>query len=262
LQAPANALKSLILTGDDFGRSSRVNEAIIFQHEAGLLTQASLMVNEPHAEEAARLAHEHPRLCVGLHLTLCSGRAAKCSGLTNTRGEFEVSPTKAGLRYFFRRSLESDLAAEITRQFEKFRTLGFAPSYWDGHTHLHLHPRILRLSVPIAYAHGFRFVRLVREPSPRGALGHIFAGLSRAAVRRLQSDAIAFCDHVCGLHESGRMTTAAFLRILEKLPDGLTEIYSHPGADPEALDPQSVHPSLARHRIRLTHALNQLRIAD
>jgi hopanoid biosynthesis associated protein HpnK len=258
----ANALKSLILTGDDFGCSALVNEAIIRQHVAGILTQASLMVNEPHAEEAARLSREHPGLCVGLHLTLCSGRAAKCSGLTNAYGEFEVSPTKAGLRYFFRRSLVADLSAEIARQFEKFRALGFAPSYWDGHTHLHLHPTILRLTIPIACAHGFHFVRLVREPPPRNLLAHLFAGLSRACLRSLHGHSIAFCDHVCGLHATGRMTTARVLRILERLPDGLTEIYSHPGADPEALDPELIRQSLARHRIRLTHAVNQLRTAD
>jgi hopanoid biosynthesis associated protein HpnK len=258
----ANVLKSLILTGDDFGRSETVNEAIIRQHAAGILTQTSLMVNEPHAEAAAQLARESSGLCVGLHLTLCSGQAAKRSRLTKARGEFEVSPTKAGMRYFFRRSLEADLAAEIARQFEKFRALGFAPSYWDGHKHLHLHPTILRLTVPIAQAHGFRFVRLVREPPPRSTLGHIFAVLSYAARWRLRSQAIAFPDHVCGLRATGRMTTAAFLQSLETLPDGLTEIYSHPGADAEPLDPKPIYQALERHQIRLTHALNQRGTAD
>ena len=243
-------MKTLILTGDDFGRSARVNEAIERCHEAGILTQASLMVNEPHADEAARTAHRHPRLCVGLHLTLCSGRASQVSPLTDAAGNFEPSPAKAGLRYFFRPSLVPALTAEIRAQFEKFRALGFAPTCWDGHTHLHLHPTVHRLTLPIAREHGFRFTRLLREPRPRSPLGHLFAALSARAF----SSGIAHADHVCGLRETGRMTNAALLRLIERLPNGLTEIYFHPGAEPEEFDAAAIRARLEREQIRLTDA--------
>ena len=229
-------MKTLILTGDDFGRSARVDEAIARCHAAGVLTHASLMVNEPHAEEAAHLARRHPQLRVGLHLALCAGRASRVSPLTDAAGNFEPSPAKAGWRYFFRRSLAGALAAEIRAQFEKFRALGFAPTYWDGHTHLHLHPTIFDLTLPIAVAHGFTFTRLVREPKPRCALGHIFAALSARARPRLVARGIGFADQVCGLRETGRMTNAAFRRLLAHHWAGTTEIYFHPGADPEEME--------------------------
>lgn len=228
-------IKTLLLTGDDFGRSAAINAAIVRAHIGGALTQASLMVNEPHAEAAAQLAREHPRLRIGLHLTLCAGCASRVSVLTDAHVDFEPSPAKVGLRYFFRRSLASALADEIRAQFEKFRALGFAPTYWDGHTHLHLHPTILRLTLPIAREHGFKFVRLLREPRPRSPLGHIFAALSERARPALIANGIAFADEVRGLRESGRMTNAAMHRLLEDLPDGTTEIYFHPGADPEEI---------------------------
>ena len=232
-------LKTLILTGDDFGRSARVNEAIERCHAAGVLTHASLMVNEPHAEEAARIARRHPQLRVGLHLTLCAGRASRVSALTDAAGNFEPSPAKAGLRYFFRPSLKAALAAEIRAQFEKFRALGFAPTYWDGHTHLHLHPTVFDLTLPIAAEHGFTFTRLVREPKPRSFLGHIFAALSARARPRLLANNIGFADRVCGLRETGRMTKAAFRKLIEQAPEGTTEIYFHPGAEPEELEADS-----------------------
>ena len=230
------ALKTLILTGDDFGRSARVNEAIERCHKNGVLTHASLMVNEPHAEEAAAIAKSHPRLCVGLHLTLCDGLAAQVSVLTDAAGNFAPSPARAGLRYFFRPSLTAALAAEIRAQFEKFRTLGFPPTYWDGHTHLHLHPTILDLTLPIACEHGFTFTRLLREPNPRRPLAHIFAALSARAYPRLIARGVGFADQVCGLRETGRMTNAAFRRLLAEQREGTTEIYFHPGADPEELE--------------------------
>lgn len=246
-------MKTLILTGDDFGRSPAVNNAILRHHRAGILTQASLMVHEGAAVEAAAMARAHPTLAVGLHLSLCSGRAGSLSALTDASGQFCPSPARAGLRYFFRPSLRAALAAEIRSQFERFLALGLAPSYWDGHTHLHLHPTILTLTLPIAREFGFKAVRLLREPPPRSALGAIFGALSAAAAPKLARAGIAAAGQVCGLHESGRMTAAACLRLLRRLPDGCTEIYFHPGAEPEDLDPVPLLGAIAEENVQLSN---------
>ena len=237
LARAARKLKQLIVTGDDFGRSHEVNEAIERCHEAGFLTQTSLMVNESHAEEAVRIAQRHPSLCVGLHLTLCDGSASTVSALTNTAGKLVPSPARAGLRYAFRPSLAKPLQQEIRAQFARFRACGLVPTYWDGHTHLHLHPTVLRLTLPVAVEHGFRATRLVRE-SQRGSslLPAIFSQLSRAALPALQRDGIAFTDHVFGLRHTGKMTTRILSTYLRSLSGGLTEIYFHPGAEPEEID--------------------------
>ncbi len=244
-------MKQLILTADDFGRSAQINEAIERACEAGFLTQASLMVNGPAADEAGRIARRHPTLCVGLHLPLCAGRAAQVSALTDARGEFTASPTRAGLRYAFRPSLAAPLRAEIRAQFDRFRTLGFAPAYWDGHAHLHLHPTILRLTLPIAVERGFRATRLVREPGPRALLPLVFRALSRAARPHLQKHDIHFTDHVFGLRHTGRLRTATIAQLLAHLPDGLSELYFHPGAEPEEIDYAALGPLLPRHGITL-----------
>ena len=81
--------RRLIVNADDFGRSHSINAAVIRAHRDGILTTASLMVNEPDCAEAVRLARENPRLGVGLHLTLLMGRSAlppeKIPGLVNSR---------------------------------------------------------------------------------------------------------------------------------------------------------------------------------
>ena len=69
-------VRRLIVNADDFGRSSSINAAVIRAHRDGILTTASLMMNEPACDEAAELARENPRLGVGLHLTLLMGHAA------------------------------------------------------------------------------------------------------------------------------------------------------------------------------------------
>ncbi len=72
----AQVNRRLIVNADDFGASSAVNQAVVRAHREGILTTASLMVNEPGAEEAVALARENPRLGVGLHLTFLFGHSA------------------------------------------------------------------------------------------------------------------------------------------------------------------------------------------
>ena len=81
----------------------------------------------------------------------------------------------------------------------------------------------------------------------------IFDRLSHAAIPRLEAHGIRFADRVFGLRETGRMTTAAIARHLENLPDGTSELYFHPGAEPAEPDYAALTALLARHAISLTH---------
>ena len=68
--------RRLIVNADDFGRSRSINRAVLRAHRDGILTTASLMVNEPGFTEAVEMAKDNPRLGVGLHLTLLCGHSA------------------------------------------------------------------------------------------------------------------------------------------------------------------------------------------
>jgi hopanoid biosynthesis associated protein HpnK len=247
-------LKRLILTGDDFGRSQAVNEAIERHHQAGLLTQASLMVNEDCVDEAVRIARRHPALCVGLHLTLCDGRASAVSAITDARGRFFDSPARAGLRYAFDPRNRAALGSEIAAQFARFKELGFPATYLDGHTHLHLHPVVFRLALGPLTRGGFKLVRLVREPGNFAPVALIFRALSHAAARALEGRAVGAADRVYGLRDTGRMTSERFARILAGLPAGLSELYFHPGAEPAELDLAHLRELLDAGQIELTSA--------
>src|SRR4051812_43534805 len=138
--------RRLIVDADDFGRSHAINKAVVRAHAEGILTAASLMVNEPAMEEAVGLARENPRLGVGLHLSLLCGRSAlppeKIPGLVNARGEFSDRPAAVGFRYFRRRDLHSQLRAEIRAQFQRFQATGLTLDHVNGHLHMHLHPTV------------------------------------------------------------------------------------------------------------------------
>src|SRR5438067_9466173 len=155
--------RRLVVNADDFGRSSSINRAIIRAHQEGILTTASLMVNEAACAEAVELAKQNTALGVGLHLTLLCGHSAlsdkEIPGLVNEAGEFTNSAVAAGFRYFFRSNLRDQLRAEIQAQFRKFRQTGLPLDHVNGHLHMHLHPAIFKILIEDAATLGIKLIR-------------------------------------------------------------------------------------------------------
>ncbi|RJQ45728.1 MAG: ChbG/HpnK family deacetylase, partial [Gaiellales bacterium] len=137
--------EKLIINADDFGLSSGVNRGIIECHEAETVTSTTLMAQGAAAEEAAVLAVEHPRLGVGVHLNLTSGRpvlpADRVPSLVDRAGLFP-GRSRALLWLTTGRTRTAHLEAEIAAQIERCRSLGVEPTHVDSHHHLHAHPRL------------------------------------------------------------------------------------------------------------------------
>jgi hopanoid biosynthesis associated protein HpnK len=241
------ARRRLIVNADDFGRSRSINAAVIRAHREGILTAASLMVNEDASEEAVALARENSRLGVGLHLALLCGHSAlppeKIPGLVNVRGEFSDNPVSVGFRYFANRGLRDQLRAEIHAQFARFRATGLPLDHVNGHLHLHLHPVVFGILIEDAERLGIRHMRLTREPfwmdvplaSGRRlyraghALIHLI--LSWAAQARFRKLNLRHTQRVFGLLQNDRVDETYVLKLLGILPPGDSELYSHPSLD-------------------------------
>lgn len=239
--------RRLIINADDFGRSASINEAVIRAHREGVLTSASLMVNESHCAEAVALAKQNPDLGVGLHLTLLMGRSAlppeKIPGLVNARGEFSNSPVGVGFRYFFRRDLRDQLRGEIHAQFQKFRATGLPLDHLNGHLHLHLHPAVFSILMEDAGQLGLRHLRLTRDCLDRSRrlargrwfyrLSHalIYEFLSRRARPPMRQRGIRHAQITFGLLQDSRVDEEYVLKLLPELPPGDSELYSHPSLD-------------------------------
>ena len=233
-----------IITGDDFGFSAEVNQGIIQAHERGILTSASLMVTGEAFEEAVRMARLHPRLGVGLHLVVSSGRPAlapqQVPHLVGSSGRFPSQLVKAGLRYQFSPAARRELTLEIRAQLEKFRRTGLKLSHVDGHQHMHMHPVVLGTLIDLAGEFEIRAIRLPREELTiavrldrsrlltKCACSWVFGWLRRWAGAQLRSARIEFADRVYGLLQTGRMTEEYLLELIPRIPAGRVEIYSHP----------------------------------
>ncbi len=234
----------LIITGDDFGYSEAVNRAIIQAHRDGVLTSASLMVNERAADDAVRLAKAHPSLAVGLHLVLVLGRAAlpprEIPRLVDSEGNFRRSSLRAGLHYYFSPAARLQIRREMRAQFDKFVATGLPFSHVDGHTHLHMHPTIFTHLIELCEEYGVRHVRIVkgeiglslkldRRHWPLKLLwGTVFNLLGRYCERRLQGRGFAYPEKVYGLLQSGEMNEDYLLGLLAQMERRASEIYAHP----------------------------------
>lgn len=251
--AAPDAPRRLIVNADDFGRSIAVNQAVREAHRRGILTTASLMVNEPFFDEAVAIARAHPELGVGLHLSLVCGQgsrppsadvsAARARGLTDAQGRFDDNPVRAGLRYFFVRSLRAELRTEIDTQFRRFAATGLDLDHVNGHLNIHLHPVVFGILVRGEAARqriGFRLTRDRFRLNARLARGHwgyrlshaiIFGLLCAWARPRLRRTAWRPTSSVFGLLQNARVDEDFVLALLPVLPPGDSELYSHPTVD-------------------------------
>lgn len=245
--ASRDAKRRLIVNADDFGRSQSINEAVIRAHREGILTTASLMVNEPAADEAVALARKNPGLGVGLHLALVCGRSALAPSaipdLVNAQSEFSNNAAGAGCRYFFSAKCRAQLRDEITAQFEKFRATGLPLDHVNGHLHMHLHPSVFKIISDNVERWGIRGLRWTRDPfflNARIAGGRWLYRASHAVIYRVLSARarpvlarrkIRHTAAVFGLLQNAEVDGDYLTKLLPLLPAGDSELYSHPSLD-------------------------------
>lgn len=235
------AMKRLIVTADDFGLSREVNEAVEQAHREGILTAASLMVSAPAAADAVARARRLPSLRVGLHLVMVEAwptlPPAELPDLVDADGLIRRDMGRLGLDLAVKPSARRQLSAEITAQFEAYRATGLPLDHVNAHKHFHVHPLIAGRVLAIGRRYGMRAIRVPREPravlraaepgaTPKPALDIApWAGL--LAVRARQAG-LLIPDRTLGLAWSGAMTPQRVAGLLGHLPDGLTELYTHP----------------------------------
>jgi hopanoid biosynthesis associated protein HpnK len=197
------------------------------------------MVSGRAVADAVERARHLPGLGVGLHLVLVDGRPVlppeKVPDLVAPDGRFRDNMVRTGLA-LLRPSVRRQLAAEIEAQFAAFAATGLPLDHVNAHKHFHLHPVIASEIIRGASRHGGRAIRAPVEPRER--LRGIEPGLpppnrlagiwAQRIARRLGRAGFIVPEAVFGLGWSGAMTGARLQGIIQRLPEGLSEIYLHP----------------------------------
>jgi hypothetical protein len=222
--------RRLIVNADDLGLTPGVNQGILEAHQRGILTSTTVMINLPDAEAGIRLLqHKAPRVGIGLHLNLTTGRPVlppeQIPSLVGADGLF---PYNADDPLACLDSMNADEAvAEIHAQFERFvQIAGRKPDHLDSHHHaLYYFPAGLSTLLELSRAHNLP-IRAGWEWLTNAAC----TGPRYDALRQMLADTPASFWPDCfeaRFYDMG--ATAENLRnLLINLPDGVTELMCHP----------------------------------
>jgi len=205
-------LPQLIVNADDFGRSGAINRGIIEGHQKGVVTSASLMATGEAFDEAVALAHENPRLGIGLHLDLDAF--------------FEVQHGAGRLVAYRDPSLPlSAIVQETESQIARLLATGLPVTHLDGHHHAHLRPELFAAIAALTAKHKIKVIRYFQ-----GYYEGIYAGLPTDWIRDLvERFGLRCVDTFFAGWEAVASSLPGYRYFDLSLPFKIAELMVHPG---------------------------------
>jgi len=270
--------RRVIINADDFGWSPGVTDGVLRASRDGVVTSATLAANMPDAARAAALAAELPSLGVGVHLNACQGPPLSEAGRRLADDDGIMRSTAPALigRCVRRPWLIRSVLAEFDAQIRRALDHGVKPTHLDSHRHVHAFTPIFVGTVRLAKRYGIRWIRRPREKLPGADWPAAAAGPKRTS-RLLNLMCVAniligrsqtATTGLWGVSHTGCITAEWLILAAGMLPEGTTEIMTHPGyphdleatetrltdsrrRELEALCDPAVRAALQRNRLEL-----------
>ena len=233
--------RQLIVNADDFGRTHGVSAGILRAHREGIVTSTTAMMNMPGvAADLRRAKTEAPRLGLGVHLNFTAGRPLLppewCASLVDEHGHFL---TQEAVMAAPDRVKHDELREELKSQISAFKNaMSTLPDHLDAHHFVHLYPPLFEIYLDLADS----FKLPVRIPIPRqeAELDHmppIIGGtppetaksIGRTDQKILAARAIKSTDHFVATFYDKTVSVPFLMEILASLPQGSSELMTHPG---------------------------------
>ncbi len=243
-------MKKLIVNADDFGLHPQINKGIIKGHREGFITSTSLMCSAPAFDDAVALARQNPDLGVGIHLTLVGSVPSvlpkeKISSLVDANGLFPENYIVFAKKFYTGQVKMVQLELELRAQIEKALGSGLTITHVDSHQHTHVLPFLSGLVVKLCSEYKINKIRIPREDyffdgGFAGGLGRKIgrAGLSFCASMasvQAKNAGLYYPQHFFGMLAGGNLNEKLIGNILAVLPEGVSEIMTHPGLNKEEL---------------------------
>jgi predicted glycoside hydrolase/deacetylase ChbG (UPF0249 family) len=240
--------RRLIVSADDYGLGAAVDRGIVRAARAGSVTSVGVMGNLATPAAVRALAAAAPRVSIGVHLNLTTGRPlsspADVPSLVDVTGAFWPLGALAA-RALRRRVRRVDVVRELAAQVAAVRAAGVPVDHLDSHEHVHLIPGVLRAVVEVAKRTGILAVRshrpCVLPGGPRSSTVRWYAGrprrlaahtVKRLLVARLRAAGLALPDGMVGgslvVGGVGEGPAAEWEAVCARLPAGTWELVVHP----------------------------------
>lgn len=229
--------KKLIINCDDFGPNPHVEEALIESMSLGLITSASVITNYKQLDEVKTFHHKYPKISLGIHLNFTSGLPVlpprEVQSLLNKDGNF--------FRNLERDIKPEELKAEFEAQIHLLSTIDISPSHIDNHhPEIYFHPKLFEVVLTLAKEYDLP----VRVPFTPNVLNDIESYSKRFQIPSVLLEEIASSVlDLCSEHKAkypnffigdytfGNKSKESFIKILDELDDGVSELCVHPATD-------------------------------
>ena len=228
---------SLIINADDLGCNAERDRGILEAFKDGIVTSASLLANGPSFVVAAARS-KAAGMPVGVHLNLADGATltGRIKGLTDECGQL---PGKQRLRRYLAEG-ECDPAAirrELAAQVERLFDAGLHPDHCNSHQHCQLYPCLTAMMTDLAREYGISAMRNslpceAAEEDPEGELGEemaLYRQLAQVAHATIIGAGLRAPQGLWGMPLLNRLDTSRLCHLLERLPEGIWELMTHPG---------------------------------
>ena len=228
-------MKKIIVNADDFGLNDHTVEWTIKGFECGALTSATIMAGMPATDKAVEYAKAHPQFSFGVHLYLVDEKPMcnplEIPSMIDPKSGKLWQTRKFILRNFMGLIRVEDLKREMRAQFMAIKDTDVPISHVDGHGHNHRLPQSIRALEELKDELGFGKVRRCQDLAVVGGkLGLLSRVINGPMQKRVDKAGFKTTDHF--LMNAGHTDDPRwFSKVLEALPDGITEIGIHPGAD-------------------------------
>jgi predicted glycoside hydrolase/deacetylase ChbG (UPF0249 family) len=244
--------RRLIVSADDYGLGAAVDHGIVRAARAGSVTSVGVMGNLATPAAVRALAAAAPRVSIGVHLNLTTGRPlsspAEVPSLVDGTGAFRPLGMLAA-RALRRRVRRADVVRELGAQIAAVRAAGVPVDHLDSHEHVHLIPGVLGAVVEVAKRTGILALRSHRPcllsagpwsgtirgtvrwyaERPRRLAAHT---VKRLLVARLRAAGLALPDGMVGgalvVGGAGEGPDAEWDAVCAHLPAGTWELVVHP----------------------------------
>lgn len=257
-------MKKLIITADDFGLASSINEGIVKAYREGIVTFINFIPTGEAFDDAARLAQDLKLEELGAHLSLSEtipvSQPRDIPSLVGKDGRFYPHYYNLFARSLIASIDRSQIYRELKGQLEKVQSLGIRITNLSSHEHIHMMPGMLEMFVKLAKEFDIPSMRYPRAEVRVGRLNIsalyrsvILAYLERGVGRALAARHIAYTDNLMGFLCSGRLSEELLIKMLSLVRDGSTELVCHPGfVGPEVVDRYHFHRNCEAELFALT----------
>ena len=228
-------MTQIVINADDFGQNDETVDLTIKGFESGKLTSATIMAGMSATALAVEYAKTHPQFSFGVHLYLVDEKPMSNpedipSMIDPSTGKLWVT-RQFIIRNFLGLIKVEDLKREMMAQINSLKEMGLKISHIDGHGHNHRLPQSIKALKELK-AEGLIGDKVRRCQDVFFGKPGILARLINKPMQKRLDMSFRMTDHF--LMTAGHTDDLKwFSKMMDKLPDGVTEIGIHPGKSEE-----------------------------